>query len=293
MTTSVLMSDRPKSISLFEKYQILICCMLVLVLTWPFMLVEVLVSRDLIAFEPPMALMILQGFMPGLAAILVAGLTQGREGVRVLLRKILITRVGLPWYLFAIFVMGAVSILAILLTNRFGSMADLPLLSPEMPPSAGPLGILLNVVILFVFSAVFNTEEIAWRGFVLPRLQAKYSALTSSLLLSIPWILFHLPLFFKLGSSQSDAALVSYTVQLVATTILFTWMYNHTRGSILPAWLLHASMNTWTQIFSINSGASNPLLGWMVNVVLLVLAILVVAVYGARDLSRTNARITE
>jgi hypothetical protein len=62
--------------------------MLVLVLTWPFMLVEVLVSRDLIAFEPPMALMILQGFMPGLAAILIAGLTQDREGVRVLLRKI-------------------------------------------------------------------------------------------------------------------------------------------------------------------------------------------------------------
>jgi len=293
MTASVMTANKPGSRSLVEKYALLIFVVLVYGLTWPFFIVEVLASRNMLSSEPPVALMILQGFMPGLAAVIVTGLTRGRAGIRALFQKVLIARVGFQWYVFAIFIMGAISVSAILLANWIGTSPSIPLVSTRMPPASGPVGLLLNVVMLFIFSALFNSEELGWRGFALPRLQAKYNALMSSLILSIPWLFFHLPLFFRLGSSQADSSFISYAIQMMANTVLFTWMYNHTRGSILLPWILHASMNTWTQIFSINSEATSPVLGWMLTGVFVLAAIAVTFVSGAENLARTNQRVQE
>ncbi|MBE0682623.1 MAG: CPBP family intramembrane metalloprotease [Anaerolineales bacterium] len=291
MTTSVIATNKMDSKSLVEKYPLPIFFLLVYGLTWPLMIVEVLASRSLLPFQPPMAILILQAFMPGLAAVIVAGLTAGRAGIRALLGKLLIARVGFRWYAFAIFGLAAVLLAAILLGNQFGVLPALPILSTKMPPFSGPIGLLINVALLFIFSIIFNTEELAWRGFALPRLQSKYNALTSSLILSIPWILFHLPLFFKLGSSQAESSFISYAIGLAGMTVLFTWMFNNTRGSVLLAYLLHASMNTWTQIFSIDG--ANQTQSWMLTGLFVILAVIAVAISGAENLSRTNPRIQE
>jgi uncharacterized protein len=292
MTTSALAANGNSFKIMVEKYQVSVLVLLVYGLTWPFMILEVLASRGMLPFTLPGIFLILQGFMPGLAAVIVTGLVHGRPGVRALFRKILIARVGARWYAFAFFIMAAVSISAILLANRLGASPVIPLLSSKLPFS-GPLGLLAGIVVLFLFTMLFNAEELAWRGVALPRLQARHNALVASLILSIPWLFFHLPLFFKVGSSQSKTVFLSYAIGMMATTILFTFLYNHTRGSLLLVWILHASMNTWTQIFSINSSAPNPLLDWMLTGVLVALAVIVVIVYGAKNLSRTNTRITE
>jgi membrane protease YdiL (CAAX protease family) len=292
LTTSVLTTDKSSLKSQVEKHQVTILILLVYGLTWPFMILEVLASQHIVSFTPPAAFMILQGFMPGVAAVIVTGLTRGSPGVRALLQKVLIVRVSPWWYAFAFFTMAGVSIAAILLTNRLDASSAIPLLSPENPFS-GPLGLLAGILMLFLFTMLFNAEEFAWRGVALPRLQARHNALVASLILSVPWLFFHLPLFFKAGSSQSESSFLSYAVGMVATTILFTFLYNHTRGSLLLVYILHASMNTWTQIFSINSSAPNPLLDWTLTAVLVALAVLVVIVTGAKNLARTNARIIE
>lgn len=292
MTGSALTNDKSSLKSQVEKHQVIILVLLVYGLTWPFMILEVLASRDMLSFSPPAPFLILQAFMPGLAAVIVTALTRGRPGVRALFQKIRIVRVGVWWYAFAFLAMAGVSIAAILLTNLSSASPDIPLLSPEIP-FEGPLGVLAGILLLFLFSMLFNTEELAWRGVMLPRLQARYSALAASLILSVPWLFFHLPLFFKVGSSQSESSFLSYALGIMATAILFTFLYNHTRGSLLPVWILHASMNTWTQIFSINSSAPYPRLDWTLTGMLVALAILIVIVFGPKDLSRTNARITE
>jgi uncharacterized protein len=292
MTTTNLAVNNNGFRIMVEKNQVSILVLLVYGLTWPFMILEVLASRGMLSFTLPGIFLILQGFMPGLAAVIVTGLVHGRPGVRALFRKVLIARVGARWYAFAFFIMSGVSISAILLANRLGASPTIPLLSSKLP-FYGPLGLLAGAVILFLFSMLFNTEEFAWRGVALPRLQARHNALVASLILSIPWLFFHFPLFFKVGSSQSNTMFLSYAIGMMATTILFTFLYNHTRGSLLLVWILHASMNTWTQIFSINSSAPNPLVDWMLTGVLVALAIIVVAVSGAKNLSRTNTRITE
>jgi len=292
MTTSVMTIDKTGSNSLAARHPILTFVFLVYALTWPFFILEVLASYAILPFELPMPIMILQAFMPGLAAVIVSGWISGKAGIRALFEKLLIVRVGLRWYAFAIFILAFVSATAISLNNLFGTSA-VSLLSTKMPPFSGPIELFINIVMLFIFSAIFNSEELGWRGFALPKLQAKYNALTSSLILSIPWLFFHLPLFFKLGSSQADSSFICYGIGIIAQTVIFTWMYNNTRGSVLLAILLHASSNTWTQIFSINSDATNHFLAWMMTCALVIVVIVVTVISGAENLSRTNVRIQE
>ncbi|MBL8102163.1 MAG: CPBP family intramembrane metalloprotease [Anaerolineales bacterium] len=290
MTTSIFTTNKTSSSSLVQKYPIPILFLLVLGLTWPFMIVDVLGSHGILPFRVPVALWLVMGYMPTLAAVIVTGLTQGREGVRALFRKILIAHVGFKWYAFAIFGLAAICVIAILLSNLFGATTNSPIIPAEMP-AAGPLALLLNAVLGLIVRGIMNGEEFAWRGAALPRLQAKYNALTSSLFLSIPWILFHLPLFFTKGTSQADMSFACYAIQLAATSILFTWLYNNTRGSVLLAYLLHAAMNTWTSFFAIDS--TNQFQGWILTGVFVVLAAIVIIISGAENLSRTNARIQE
>lgn len=290
MTTSVLTINKTGSQLLIEKYQIPILFVLVLALTWPFMIVDVLGSHGILPFRVPVALWLVMGYMPTLAAVIVTGLTQGRGGVRTLLRKLLIARVGLKWYVFAIFGLAATCVAAIFLNNQFGASPARPFL-PEEALAAGPIGLLLTATLGFLVRGIFNGEELAWRGAALPKLQSKYDALTSSLILSVPWILFHLPLFFTKGATQENMSFVAYAVQLVATTILFTWLYNNTRGSVLLAYLMHAAANTWTVFFAIDP--ANQVQTWALTGVTVLLAVVVIAVSGPQNLSRTNARITE
>lgn len=292
MSTSALTTtnNTTVSISFIERYQILILFLLVLGLTWPFMIVDVLGSHGIIPFRVPMILWLVYGYMPSLAAVIVTGLTQGKEGVRALFRKVLIARVGVKWYLFAIFGLAVTTIAAVILGNQFGATTDSPLLKPDIA-AAGPAAIFLNATLMFIVRGILNGEEFAWRGLALPRLQAKYNALTSSLIISIPWILFHLPLFFTKGSTQEHMPILSYAVQLAATSILFTWIYNNTKGSVLLAYIFHASMNTWTELFSIDAG--NAFQNWILTGVIVALAVVVLIFSGAQNLSPTNTRIQE
>ncbi len=288
MTTSVLTTNKTTSNSLIEKYQTLILFLLVLGLTWPFMIWDALASHDVLPFRLPIPVMLMQAYMPTLAAVIVTGVTKGKAGIRALFAKLLIARVGFRWYAFAIFVIAAICMAAVLLGNQFGPSPALPILSKEMP--SAPIALLLNITAMFIFRGILNGEELAWRGSALPQLQAKYNALISSVILSVPFTLFHLPLFFDPAMNMGPFA--SFAIRAVALTILFTWIYNNTRGSVLLAYFMHAAFNTWTHVFSIET-ATNPFQDWMMTVVMVIVAVIVVAFSGAENLSRTNARIQE
>lgn len=287
MTTSVMTTDKLRSNSLVNKYPLTIFFVLVFGLTWPFMIWDALASHDILPFRLPLPVMLLQSYMPTLAAVIVAGWTAGTAGVRVLFRKLLIVRVEFRWYAFAILGVAVICVIAILLTNQFGPAPALPVISKDAPASY--IAVFLNAALLLVITGILNGEELAWRGFALPRLQAKYNALTSSLILAVPWTLFHLPLFFD--QNMNMPSFTSFAVRMAALTILFTWLFNHTRGSVLLAYIFHAAGNTWTRIFSIDP--SYHFQDWVVAGIFVALAVIVLATSGAEHLSRTNARIQE
>ncbi|MEJ5223335.1 MAG: type II CAAX endopeptidase family protein [Anaerolineales bacterium] len=88
-------------------------------------------------------------------------------------------------------------------------------------------------------------EEFGWRGYALPRLQSRFSPLVSGLVVGFFWWLWHLPAVFIPGRFMTDHLVVflALLVVITLTSILFTWVYNHTNGSILAAMLMHTAMN--------------------------------------------------
>jgi len=91
-------------------------------------------------------------------------------------------------------------------------------------------------------------EELGWRGYALDRLQQKWTALTSSLMLGLIWATWHMPLFLVKGSYQNNLVLGSlssgvYCVTIVLLSVLFTWIYNNNNRSTLSAILLHFVLN--------------------------------------------------
>ena len=288
MTTSALATTKTSSSSLIEKYQILIGFLLILVLTCPFMIWDALAAHDILPFRLPIPVMLMQAYMPTVAVVIVTGLTTGRAGIRTLFGKLLIARVGFKWYMFAIFGIAVICATAILLGNQFGPLPAVPILAEGMP--SNPIMLLVMITITFLVRGILNGEELAWRGFALPRLQAKYNALVSSVILSVPFVLFHLPLFFDPNMNMGPFA--SFAIRAVALTTLFTWLYNNSRGSVLLAYLMHAAFNTWTNVFSIQT-STNHFQDWMMTVVMVILTLIVVAVSGVKNLSRTNSQITK
>ena len=271
--------------SFVQKRPLIAFFLLVFGLTWPFMVVDALGSHDILPFRLSIPWMIVMGYMPTLAAVIVSGLTQGKKGIRTLFGKLLIAKVGMRWYVFAIFGYAAVCAGAIGLSNLFSGIS-VPYISENFPEFSNPAEMIMSVTMMFLAISLVNGEELAWRGFALPRLQTKYSALTSSIILGVVWALFHLPLFFTLtGSSQAGASFLGFLISTVSLTILFTWMYNHTRGSVLLAYLLHGATNTWSQIFSIDHNG-NPFVGFAMTGLVVLAAVTVVIAYGPARLSR-------
>ena len=210
---------------------------------------------------------------PTLSAFVVTGATEGREGVRRLLGRIVLWRVGFRWYLFVLLGTPAIVVLSTLAMP--GALASF---QAEAVPRVLVLYVLAGFFFLFAGGPFF--EEIGWRGFALPRLQRLYGPLVGSLVLGVLWGLWHLPLFLIPSwdtphGSVLDVAL--FVGLALALTVVLTWVFNNTKGSVLLAILAHGSLNisavAMYDLFpapSVTEGITNVVVGFGVTAVVLV-----------------------
>ena len=180
----------------------------------------------LLRFNPLIGLFGLFG--PALAAIIVTALTEGRPGVRALLGRIVCWRVPVPWYLVALGLPTVLSLLAASLSAWLG---------PAIL-RVGTLSVLDFVLVVLVLG-----EELGWRGYALPKLMQRFSPLVASLILGVLWGLWHLPTFFIAGTPQYQQPVVAFLIMTTAYSILLSWVFLHTRGSVLIATLFHGAIN--------------------------------------------------
>ena len=136
---------------------------------------------------------------------------------------------------------------------------------------SGPSFFLLVIVefgyAFFVGGGV--SEEPGWRGFLPPRLQERFNPLVASLLVWIPWVLWHAPLDFTGYAGSTFAAYVQTRVFiLVPLSIIITWVYNRCGKTILSAALFHSAFNVTPDFIS-----SSELAVWMISVVALVVIV--------------------
>ena len=230
------------------------------------------------------------GALSGSAAgLLLAALLGGRRGLTALLRRGLIWRVGAGWWVFALAFPALVTLAALLIGSRIGG-------APLDWRRLGSLGSLVGTVAFLIVAAGVG-EEFGWRGFALPRVQARRTALAASLIVGTLHSLWHTPLFFLPGVSQYDIAqqagfwpaFLGHTILIVTLGVQMAWIFNHTRGSVLLVAVYHGAINGWNGYLDVYRG---QLIGVWVYVALMVAVSIVLVIRdGPADLSRTGSRI--
>jgi membrane protease YdiL (CAAX protease family) len=173
-------------------------------------------------------------FSPTISAIFCSWVIGGWTEVKNLLSGFTRWKVGLGWYFAATF----------LLIGPFAiSLVYIALGNPPTGLRAGWTIPLLLGQICYQFVVGPLSEEAGWRGFALPRLESKYNALVSSLILGVIWNFWHLPLFYLTGQPQMGIPMPLYLLLTVTLTIYLTWLYNNTHGSLIITTLAHFSYN--------------------------------------------------
>jgi membrane protease YdiL (CAAX protease family) len=213
---------------------------------------------------------------PTIAAFIMTATTEGRTGVRRLLGRYVLWRVGLRWYLFALLGVPLIMLLGTMVYSM-----DLPNLGALGGPSY-----LLSYLATFALVVVLGGplfEEIGWRGFALPRMEPLHGPLLASLILGVLWALWHLPEFLVPSWAASSGGggilgITMFTITAVTFNIVITWVFNNTQTSVLLAILVHASIDAFTfplgEIFPAHaiSSALPFIIGFgVVSVVLIVL----------------------
>lgn len=181
---------------------------------------------------------------PMVSALVVTGLTKGSGGMRDLLQRMFRWKVGAGWYLWTLTPVAVALAMAGVLSLGGGSFPS----SSEWSEIGGFAGI--SGLAAYAVIAVVNGygEETGWRGFATPRFRLRHNEVTASLLVSIPWALWHLPTFF-IGSGYRDFPLLflpGWLLGVFALAVVMTWTYEGARSSILIAVLMHLSLNIAT-----------------------------------------------
>jgi membrane protease YdiL (CAAX protease family) len=130
-------------------------------------------------------------------------------------------------------------------------------------------------------------EEPGWRGFALPRLQSRWNAWVSTLLLFGIWAVFHTPFFFY-RYTFGLGSLIGFLIGLLAGTFWLTYLYNSTGGSVLITMVWHALFNLVNVIALV---AAPPAVAAVMYVVAILLGIAALVIGKPSRLS--SARLTE
>lgn len=224
------------------------------------------------------------GFGPFLAAVLMLAITSGKTSIVRLLRRMVQWRVGLGWYAVALLLPMAITLAAAAFNVLLGAQA------PSAADVGGWTGLFSTFAILLLVPGLGGAwEEPGWRGYALPRLQARRSALIASLILWVGVAVWHLPLMIVGEVHWSDI------VFLFGFVIVFNWVFNNTNGSVLILMLMHAMNNTISGSFisPMFSGADSVRQAWLFAALWCAVAIVVVVWAGPKHLSRKHRKQEE
>src|SRR5918994_1101752 len=180
-----------------------------------------------------------QAGSPFIAALIVIPLTQGVAGLKQLGLRMIRWRVRWYWYVAAVGMPLAVVGLVVGLNVALGASV----------PSLAGIGSVTTVLMMFAIRLINPGdgalgEEPGWRGFALPGLQSTLSPLVSTLILGVAVTVWHVPLLFLEEGLLQPSIIVGFLLGSFAVTFFYTWLFNHTGGSVLMTLVAHASQGT-------------------------------------------------
>jgi membrane protease YdiL (CAAX protease family) len=172
---------------------------------------------------------------------MIASAFSSNADIRQKMASILPARKSLGWVLFSLIFFPVLVLLSWGLAVLFGLPVEYPGLWGRPALQVLPLMLL---TFLLTGLARGGNEEPGWRGVMQPLLQAKYSPLTASLIVSVFWSLWHLPLFLN-GFYPEDLVLgmIGGGIYRIPLAIFLTWVYNRSGGNVLAMIILHTTFN--------------------------------------------------
>jgi membrane protease YdiL (CAAX protease family) len=218
------------------------------------------------------------GLGPLIASVVVTLACEGRAGLKRWLARSLGVRGRRGWIVFAIagpvLIFAASAIALGVIGSRQVAWADVGR-SVEYPALSRGAYCVANLL-FYGFG-----EELGWRGFALPRLQLRRTALTSALLIGAAWGAWHLPLFAFAGglSSMRGGALVGWFFSIVTGSVVMTWLFNASRGSVLPVALFHGVLDI------LMTSPVHPALASIMGAAITIYGLAIVVVLGRENLA--------
>lgn len=149
----------------------------------------------------------------------------------------------LGWGLLALALLPSLIFISLAVSRGLGR----PSASFSALPGAG-IALAGWIALKFLYQFFFfngTGEEAGWRGFALPRMQARLSPLVASLVIALFWAPWHMFIWRAEGQAVYTWSfwLLRYLIHVPAAVII-CWLFNRSRGSILVAGVAHASANT-------------------------------------------------
>jgi uncharacterized protein len=250
--------------------------LLVYGLSIPFWIIETMVDIKGLPLNIPIT-DILAAFAPLVAATILVHREEGRVGVKKLFGRIFDSRriSEKAWYVPIIFLPVLLYFL-IYLTVYF---AGLPLPANWIIPF-NSIPVFLAV---FFFGAV--VEETGYMGYAIDPMQERFGAFRASILMGIPWVVWHYPSIIQQGHNWIWMAWA--TLGTVGVRVLIVWIYNNTGRSVFACILFHTMLNLGRPLFPANS-THNPLVDYpAIHYSVLAIAGIVVAfLWGSKTLTR-------
>lgn len=176
-------------------------------------------------------------FSFSIAGVILIAFTAGRGGLHDLWGRLTQWRIGWQWYAVGLLPVGLYAIAAVVA----GAL-------PSADFSPGSLATALFSLQSGLFVSLFLRgafgEELGLRGFALPRMQARMSPFRASLIIGILWGAWHLPVLI----GRDTLSIVAFGLLAVGLSLVFTWLFNGSGGSLIPVLLFHATQN-WEEGF--------------------------------------------
>ena len=250
----------------------------------------------------PSNLILVSVFSASIAGITMTALEDGNKGVKLIVKRLTIWKVGVGYWLFAFFFLVPVILL--------GSKVN-PLFNGETF-SFNKLNLTADIVPLFLifFLVAGLGQELGWSGFLIPRLQARFSAFTSAVIRALLTGIWYLPMMIYVWLKPYELADIPYGswilqkgflltyltmifMLILPWSIFYTWIFNNTRGSLLLVSILHGSeiwLAYWMMASGINPKIMNNYSGYAI--IMVILSTFIVVFNGTKNLSRKYNRIT-
>ncbi|WP_440771336.1 CPBP family intramembrane glutamic endopeptidase [Natronorubrum sp. DTA28] len=221
-------------------------------------------------------------FGPTVAAVLLVYLHTGRHGVTRLFKRAIDRSFPRWWFVPAVVLFPALALGALGVAVVLGVEPTLPW--------AGEAYVLPIAFVYILLLGGPMQEEFGWRGYALDPLIERFGALAGSLGLGIVWGVWHLPWFYMPSMTMYyQRPLVGFMVTITLLSVVMTWVFQNTGGSLAPMILLHASFNWSLWAFP---AIESDIGGQAFIFILIALALLIVLRHGIMDFSSPRSAAT-